>query len=295
MTQTDSPLKRLVDFFIADFAAWLLNVEVREAHTLNIELSAEPISADQVFHVSLADGRAVVLHLEFQGRRSHTPMPIRMLDYISRLAQAHPQLDLCSVVFYLEQGAGKNDTGQHQVNCPGGGASLSWHYRVIHLWQMRAEEILALNRPALLPLIGQTQITNPSELLPRVVENLKIIEDPEIQARLFTALVALMSDKEITAMVEKLIEEEGLLMDTPYLRRIREESWHEGVLVTLRKIILDALVLRFDPPVSVYQQIEKRLAVITDEAQLELLFTAAIQAESIEAFQATMVNKEIRD
>ena len=53
---------------------------------------------DQVFRVVLADGRQVILHIEFQGRRSYSPMPWRMLEYISRLAQTY-RLELLSVVF----------------------------------------------------------------------------------------------------------------------------------------------------------------------------------------------------
>ena len=57
MADTDSPLKQLFSAFITDFAACLLQAEVREAHPLNIELPAETLAADQVFHVTLVDGR----------------------------------------------------------------------------------------------------------------------------------------------------------------------------------------------------------------------------------------------
>ena len=68
MADTDSPLKQLVSAFITDFAAWLL-AEVRSP-PLNVELPAETLAADQVFQVTLADGRTLVLHIEFQGRTS---------------------------------------------------------------------------------------------------------------------------------------------------------------------------------------------------------------------------------
>jgi len=82
MADIDSPLKQLCSAFITDFAAWLLQAEVREAHPLNIELPAETMAADQVFHVTLADARTLVLHIEFQGRTSHQPMEWRMLEYL---------------------------------------------------------------------------------------------------------------------------------------------------------------------------------------------------------------------
>jgi hypothetical protein len=86
MATTDHPLKRLVSTFIADFAAWILNSPVRETHPLNVELPADSLVTDQVFRVTLGDGRELVLHIEFQGRRSSQPMPWPMLEYMQRLA-----------------------------------------------------------------------------------------------------------------------------------------------------------------------------------------------------------------
>ena len=85
-------------------------------------------------------------------------------------------------------------------------------------------------------------------------------------------------------MVERLLEEDGLLLDTPYLRRMRAE----GALMARRQSVLDVLRLRFDPPVSVYQQLERYLNTITDEAQLEKLLAVAVRGENVADFQATM-------
>jgi predicted transposase YdaD len=299
MADTDSPLKQLVSAFITDFAAWLLQAEVREAHPLNIELPAETLAADQVFHVTLADGRTLVLHIEFQGRTSHQPMEWRMLEYMARLAHTH-RLDLWSVVIYVGRGAGTGDTGYYQVNGPNGTPTLVWQYHVIRLWQMRAEELLAVGRPALLALVGQTQIATPETVLPDVVARMRSIPDAESRGRLLAALTALIPEEEIIAMVERLIDREELLLDTPFLRRLRAEARAEGrvegraearaegALATRRRSILDVLVVRFDPPASVYQRIERQLETIPDEADLTQLLAAAIRAESVADFQATL-------
>ena len=299
MADTDSPLKQLVSAFITDFAAWLLQAEARAAHPLNVELPAETLAADQVFQVTLADGRTLVLHIEFQGRTSHAPMEWRMLEYIVRLAHTY-RLDLWSVVIYVGRGAGAGDTGSYQVNGLDGTPTLAWRYHVIRLWQMRAEELLAMGRPALLALIGQTQIETPEAVLPDVVARLQSVPDPERRDRLLTALTALIPEEEMVAMVERMIDREELLLDTPFLRRIREEGRAEGrdegreegrteaALAARRRSLLDVLVVRFDPPVSVYQQTERQLATITDEAHLAQLLAAAVRAESVADFQATM-------
>jgi hypothetical protein len=108
---------------------------VRAARPLQSELPGSTVAVDQVFQVTLADDRELVLHLEFQGRRSHVPMPWRMLDYMPRLAATY-RLPLESVVLYLGRGAGADDTGIYQVEGLDGTPVLRWQYRVLRLWQM---------------------------------------------------------------------------------------------------------------------------------------------------------------
>jgi hypothetical protein len=66
----------------------------------------------------------------------------------------------------------------------------------------------------------------------------------------------------------------------------------EGALAARRHSILDVLVVRFDPPSSVYQQIERQLETITDEAHLAQLLAAATRLESVAAFQAALGSEQ---
>jgi hypothetical protein len=287
MAATDHPLKRLVSLFIDEFATWLLNCPVRETQPLNVELAADLLATDQVFRVTLADGRDLVLHLEFQGRRSHPPMPWRMLEYMPRLAVTY-RLPLWSVVFYVGTGAGVDDTGRHEIQGPAAVAPLVWHYQVVHLWRMPAEDLLALDQPALLALVGQTRLDRPAVVLPAVVARLRQVPDAEVRGRLLTVLLALLPQGEMVTMVEKLLENERLLLDTPYLRRLREEGWEEGQLAGRRRSIVDALRLRFAPPEATIQQVAQYVETLTDEAALERLFAAAVRSASLAEFQAAM-------
>ncbi len=76
----DTLLKQLVAEDMREFAAWLLDTDIDTIEPLTVELLAEPIRADTVFRVRQVDGREIVLHIEFQGRNSRRPMPLRMLD-----------------------------------------------------------------------------------------------------------------------------------------------------------------------------------------------------------------------
>jgi hypothetical protein len=250
-------------------------------HPENIELPAGAVRSDTVFNVTLADGRRTLLHIEFQGERSERPMRWRMLDYMSRLAVQGWE-SLCSVVLYVGDGAGAHDTGDHQVACHDGSAALTWRYRVIRLWEMSAEELLTLGRPALLTLIGQTRIEEPAQVVPQAVATIAQVEDMSQRARLFTALTSLMRDEEVLNMVEKLVEaiEQEPLLNTPFLRRIREEGRTEG-RVALRQSVLDTVATRFDPPITHYRRLAARLEDISDFGRLRDLLQAALRANDL--------------
>jgi len=294
MAATDHPLKRLVSTFITEFASWLLSIPVHAARPLNVELLADILTTDQVFQVILDDGRELVLHIEFQGRRSQTPMPWRMLEYMPRLATAY-RLPLWSVVFYVGAGAGVDDTGHHTVSGPADITPLVWQYQVIRLWQMSAEELLALGQPALLALVGQTRVAQPAVILPAVVARLRAVADTELRGRLLTALLALLPAQEMIAMVERLLEDETELFDSPYLRRIREEGREEGreesregALVVWRRNIVEAVTSRFAPPPEVLQRVRQVLETRSEEAALAQLFTVALRSTSLAEFQEAL-------
>ena len=311
MTDADIPLKILVHEFALDFAVWLLDVEpddVRRIRPLNIELPADALRSDTVFRVTLADGRVTVLHIEFQGRRSERPMPLRMLDYLGRLAQRE-SATLCSAVLYVGRGAGVDDDGVHHIECADGTTTLLWRYRVVRLWQMRAEELLALERPALLTLVGQTRIDEPEQVLPQVVDAIQETPDEEDRVRMLVALTSLMQDEEVLKMAEQLVRNisQDPILDTPFLRRIRaqgreegreegrregrEEGREEGLTKGLSEAILDILVARLDPSVQVYRRIERRLDNITDEAELRALLEIAACTDDIADVERALENQ----
>ena len=227
MAEMDSLLKRLVSTCILDFASWLLGTAVQTARPLQSELPGTTVVVDQVFQVTLANGRGLLLHLEFQGRRSHEPMQWRMLEYMPRLARLH-RLDLESVVIYVGRGAGADDTGIYQVNGFDGTPVLAWRYRVIRLWQMPAEELMAARQVAPLALLGQTQMAQPEVILPAVVTRIRSVADDALRGHILSALLALLPDEEMVSMVERLLEEDEWLLELPFQQRILAEGRRQG-------------------------------------------------------------------
>jgi hypothetical protein len=154
-------------------------------------------------------------------------------------------LPLESVALYIGRGAGADDTGLYHVEGLDGTPVLTWRYRVMRLWQMHAEELLATEPVAPLALVGQTQIAQPEVILPTVVTRLRYVTDLELRSRLFTALLALLPAEEMITMVERLLEHEDLVMELPYLRRIREEGRQEGRREGEAELLLRQLCIRF--------------------------------------------------
>ncbi len=230
MTTADDFLKNLFDDFTIEFATWLLDRPIQSVAQLNVELPAQPKTfVDRVGVVTLTNQLEVHLHIEFQGRRSPVPVPDRMLEYLTRLDQTY-QHPFCSVVIYVGRWAGSKDDGRHQRLCPvTGEVTLEWHYRVIRLWQLPAEQLLALDQIPLLALVGLTRIDHPEEIIPRVVEKIRSVADVIKRKQLLTILISLAEEEKIATMIEGMLyPDEDLLIDTPFLRRMRETGWREG-------------------------------------------------------------------
>jgi hypothetical protein len=140
----------------------------------------------------------------------------------------------------------------------------------------------------------------PTETLPEVVRQLREVEDKALRKRLSTSMIALLNDKEMAQMVEQLLEEDGLLMDTPWLRKIRiqareeaivegrAEGRAEGVRQSRQQDILNILKWRFDPTISMYEEVMHTLTVSTDVGQLETFLKLAIEVKKIEEFRTKL-------
>ncbi|PDW00643.1 hypothetical protein CJ255_20435 [Candidatus Viridilinea mediisalina] len=77
---------------------------------------------------------------------------------------------------------------------------------VIHLWRLDGEALLALNRPALAALIGQTRLRNPEPTLRQAVEQIVTGTSGELQRLLLIEFLTLCTDKEVAAMAEQIVQ-----------------------------------------------------------------------------------------
>lgn len=92
-------------------------------------------------------------------------------------------------------------------------------------------------------------------------------------------------------MVERLLEEDWLIDESPYLRRILAQGRAEGraeaqveALRARQRDIVAVLEARFALSDTVRQQVEQRLASATDEAALLGLLTTAARSITLADF-----------
>jgi hypothetical protein len=143
---------------------------------------------------------------------------------------------------------------------------------------------------------------------------------PEEKERLLTALVSLLRAEEVIEMVGKMLEaSETLLLDTPYLRRMREMGWREGrqegvqigreegVQIgmergtqigmergtqigmergtqigreeSLREAILEAVVRKFNPSAADYRAMQRQLETVHGAENLQQILLELFDVE----------------
>ena len=278
MTQTDTTLKQYFANFGKELAEWLLNTTIKTARALSGELppTDNTVYADYVLELTLLDNSQIIFHIEFQGRRSKRPLPWRMLEYDSRLAE-QKQLPVCSAIIYLGHGAGSNDKGKHRKICPiSGKVNLQWQYKVLHLWRWKPEQLLALNRPVLLPLIGQTKISHPERIFSQVLSIIRTQPDPVYQERLLNAFLSLLNEEDWLTMIEQLIKDDSIL-NTPFMRR--QQAWlQQGEIEATRKQLLRLTEKRFG---TLPMWAVEKVTQTTDKQVLEAWVLRVLDADKL--------------
>ncbi len=103
-------------------------------------------------------------------------------------------------------------------------------------------------------------------------------------------------------MIERMIAKDNLLLDTPYIRRWRDEGFEEGLekglktgrtegsVIARHRDLLDVLRLRFEHSLPVYHEIEEGLSTITNENKLKTLLTMAVLSSDLTAFKNVIDN-----
>lgn len=216
-------MKMAVRYYPEDFCSWVLGEKVIKASFQDKEFARDPKKyfLDSLLEVTTATGQERLVHIEFQSAGNPTPMVVRMLMYFAMLTEYYGTvtIPIDIIVIYIGKGVGKNDTGDHVLGMPQIG---NFTYRVIHLWQYDAADILASDHPTLLSLIGQSNFSNPLREVTAAFEKITALEDEKTRENLMHVLMMLLPDKDLLERIMKMAQDYAI--DTPYMQMIREEK-----------------------------------------------------------------------
>ena len=293
MADFDSVSKYLIHHYPDDFARFTLgrdDVEVVEVIDPE-QLTVEARQTDSLLRVRLG-GKEGLVHTEFQTTDStHPPMPQRMAGYIGRAIEQHG-LSVFSSVIYLRPAAGRRDPGYYLQEHPG--HRIMIEYKVLRLSELDGRPILAAGPSGLLPLVplmqppaGQTSEAWLHECVQAVLAQ-PLAES--VRGNLVGGLSVLSGLVYAPEIIAAILLKEGI-MDliressfAQYLtRQAREEGIERGGRERAIEDLLDVLEIRF--ALGAADPLAVRIRGIEDLQRLKQLHRAAIQVESLEAFQ----------
>ncbi len=146
----DHFFKQLVEACPTEYATWV-EKDAAFVRERNSELKIKHRYTDALLEVEL-NGQRALLHLEFQ-KAKDSDMQDRMLEY-NVMASVQYELPVYSYVIYLHgEKRGSVATSPHIRHFVNGKETLRFHFGVIKLWEISAEEILAQGLHGLLPIL----------------------------------------------------------------------------------------------------------------------------------------------
>jgi hypothetical protein len=174
--------------------------------------------------------------------------------------------------------------GRLELASPLGGTQLAGRWRVVELWTVPAEPLLADPDPGVIPWLPLMQFAGePAALLKRCDELLSEraaeVELPVLQA-IATILAGLRYDESLFTNLFR-----GRVMDLLENSSVVKVLMRKWEAIGRQTSILDALEARFDP---LPQTVTDRVRATTEPDRLKALTVAAVRCESLAEFEAAL-------
>ncbi|MBV9258610.1 MAG: hypothetical protein JO215_11375 [Ktedonobacteraceae bacterium] len=275
----DDAMKRLVRENPQHFVGWLLK-GAQFKDFLSIELKSWTIEADTLLCVVLADGKELLLHIEFQST-DDTNMAQRLLEY-NVLATREHKKNVYSCVIYLRKA---NNVPESPLiwTTPDGYEILRFHFVVIKLWELSAEDIMEMGLIGLLPLIPLTKNGKEYTTTEKMIEAI-VVEQPGLLewAKIFAGLV--FKDKADHEWLERKFAMYNDIISESW---VIQEAVQKGKLEGLRIGILTFIQSNFPELVDLTK---KQIDSVTDPALLEILLTQVNSAKSTQDILRALID-----
>jgi hypothetical protein len=167
--------------------------------------------------------------------------------------------------------------------------SLSW--RAVKLWELPAEELLALGDVGLLPWVPLAEHAGPPDpIVSRCRTRIDHATSPPDRENLLTETQFLLGlrydDKSLLQSLRDLLGGREVMIQSPLYQEIVEEAERNGEARAMRRAILKFLVRRFGPTAK---DLEVGLKAVEFD-RLDGLIDFAVECRSLEEFRTRLLS-----
>jgi hypothetical protein len=233
----DDTMKRLIRAHPQHFVSWVLKGAIFKA-ALSIELKNWTRETDFLLDV-IQNERQMLVHMEFQSREDED-MAQCLLEYNVLATREHGR-PVLSCVIYLRKDS-RIAESPLLWELPDGQKVRYFHFIVIKLWEITAEELIQTNLIGLLPLVPLTKDGAQYEVIDEVAT--KLAFEKEYNLLEYARRFASLTFKDST-------DREWLNRRFALYKDILEDSWVvqeerlEGELRGLHRVIVKVVQARF--------------------------------------------------
>ena len=188
------------------------------------------------------------------------------------------------------------------LRSPRGGTELEVRWRVVEMWTLPAEELLATGDAGLMPWVPLTSFTGPPEtVLRRVRETIDRGAPEDERATLLAVTQVLTRLRYNEPQLLRILGGHRIMIESPLLDELRAEwtaearaearaeawaqAWAEARIEERCNVLLVILRERFG---AVPEEVEVALRAVRDADRLDALVTTALRCGSVEAFRAAL-------
>ena len=267
--QYDASSKSLSEIFPAQWVGWLGWPRDR-VEVIDADVATVSGAADKIFRI----GDETPWLLLVEHLTSYKDFVPERLHWHSTLIAHRHGLEVRSFVFLLRpQADGPTMTGKYEERFSDEEAYLTFRYRVIRLWQVPPEQLLAagLGLAPLAPL-GKVEPDQLLDIVHRTCERINEICPARDVPELLTSMYILMGLRYDEAAIEKIKKEiptmEESITYQEILRKGEDKGVNKGQVAEARKLVVFVGSDRLGPPdQNTLLQIES----ITDLKRLRIL------------------------
>ena len=176
--------------------------------------------------------------------------------------------------------------GRQEVTSQRSWSCLAFTWRVVELWTLSAEALLAANEIGLIPWIPLAQSVQPAEVILRECrDRIDRLVPPGERGNFLAVTEMLARLRYNRESIEAIFGRSGVMIDSPWLKEIVEES----EAVQQRKDILHFLSGRFG---TVPAEVKTALERVSDSGRLLELVRWAGRCADLDAFRARLLSRD---